>query len=455
MAESLGNVARVRDIASSMSGRLPSGDAGTVESPATRFLRSAQVCRSRDLEQVAILGELVRELSQLIHALQKERGASSIYLGSNGAQFSKRLPARIAECQSLEIVVRDRLEHIDEKLDRMSSGARFFARVAVAFQALDTLPDLRRQIASRSIVPQDSVKAFTDVIGALLAVGFEVGDIAADPQVSRALVALVNFAQAKEYAGQERATAGAALSSGRISGADRQRLKYLIAAQEQAFAIFSEFADREAVDDLQEILGNGDSAKVLRMRVMTAATQLGEPAGVSADQWHQHTTRRIDALKLLENRLADSLGRLCAIKLAEAHADQVAPQPGRTHGIIPTAPVAMVLTDADPTVNDLGLDGGVGLYSLETPVPRPVRSILSVIQAQSRRIDDVSAQLESARAALSERKIIDRAKGLLMSSRRISEQEAYALLRETAMNQNKRIIEVAEAIVSMANLLQP
>jgi len=83
-----------------------------------------------------------------------------------------------------------------------------------------------------------------------------------------------------------------------------------------------------------------------------------------------------------------------------------------------------------------------------------MRSILNVIQAQSRRIDDVCAQLESARAALGERKVIDRAKGLLMSSRKLSEQAAYALMRETAMRQNKRIVDIAESIVSMADILK-
>jgi AmiR/NasT family two-component response regulator len=62
--------------------------------------------------------------------------------------------------------------------------------------------------------------------------------------------------------------------------------------------------------------------------------------------------------------------------------------------------------------------------------------------------------LESARVALAERKAIERAKGILMRSRRLSEQDAYGLIRQTAMKQNKRIIEVAEAIVSMADILK-
>ncbi len=82
-----------------------------------------------------------------------------------------------------------------------------------------------------------------------------------------------------------------------------------------------------------------------------------------------------------------------------------------------------------------------------------MRPILAVLQAQSRRIQEVSSELESARNALTERKIIERAKGLLMKTRGLSEEQAYAQIREAAMNQNKRIIEIAESILSMAEIL--
>ncbi len=219
----------------------------------------------------------MRALSELVHALQKERGASSIFLGSTGTQFAERLSARVADCQLLERTVRDRLEHVDDKLDRMSAGARFYTRVALALRALDTLPVLRNEIVTLRTAPQDSVKAFTDIIGALLAVGYEVGEIAADPEISRAVVALVNFAQAKEYAGQERATAGASISSGQFHARDQQRLQYLIAAQEQAFGIFGEFAGQSFIDALNETLNSRDAAVVQRLRAAARDCSPGEP----------------------------------------------------------------------------------------------------------------------------------------------------------------------------------
>ena len=62
-------------------------------------------------------------------------------------------------------------------------------------------------------------------------------------------------------------------------------------------------------------------------------------------------------------------------------------------------------------------------------------------------------ELETTKRALEERKVLDRAKGLLMKARGISEEDAYALLRKTAMDQGKRVADVAQALVTAADLL--
>jgi hypothetical protein len=402
---------------------------------------------------LAVLGELVKTLSELIHGLQRERGASSIALGSQGASYKDRVDVEVAQCRGLETAARARLERLDQQPDGMSFGARFYTRGAMAFRALDALNGLREQIATLAIAPQDAVQAFSDVIACLLAVGFEVADIAADPQISRALISLANFAQAKEYAGQERATAGAAYSRGQFDSADVSRLRQLITAQDQAFRVFADFASPEQIAAWQQLQQGADMLEVKRMRKRALEReQLEHAPQVMADTWFRHATGRIDALKLVEDRITADLERLCESKLAQARSLPVATGPidEATEG----APVAMLVTDANPALNHFGLSGGVGLYTLDGSLPKPMRSIMDVIDAQSRRLNDVSLQLESARAALAERKAIERAKGLLMASRRLSEKQAYELMRQTAMTQNKRIYEVAEAILSMAHILK-
>jgi hypothetical protein len=75
-------------------------------------------------------------------------------------------------------------------------------------------------------------------------------------------------------------------------------------------------------------------------------------------------------------------------------------------------------------------------------------SIVEVLLAQSDRLASVENELEQARRALNERKSIERAKGLLMARRGLTEEAAYKFLRQTAMEQNKRMVELAEAMLS-------
>lgn len=315
-------------------------------------------------------------------------------------------------------------------------------------------------MSSLALVPQDSVKAFTDIVGHLLSVLFEAADIAADPAISRALVALFNVVQGKEFAGQERATASAGFSRGRFDGVEHGRLAHLVDAQNRAFRIFAEFADPAQAAAFRTALADPAVAEVERMRAVALSDDArhGELSGITPEIWFDRATRRMELLKTVEDRLTDDLRRLCEAKLAQARADL-----GQEDAVGPDAvlPVAMMLVDAVPALSIPGgpsstgpEQDGAGLYAPDGLPPKLMRSVLDVMQAQSQRLRDVSLELETAKAALNERKVIDRAKGLLMSTRNLSEEEAYKLIRKTAMNQNKRIVEVAEAILSMSDILR-
>ena len=85
--------------------------------------------------------------------------------------------------------------------------------------------------------------------------------------------------------------------------------------------------------------------------------------------------------------------------------------------------------------------------------PRLERSVLGLVQEQSQRLQSMQAEIDKTRVALNERKTIERAKGVLMNLRQLTESEAHKLMRQTAMNQNRRMLEVAEAMLSTADLL--
>lgn len=423
------------------------------ETLAERYWRSACAARARDLDHLTVLGPLVHGISALVHVLQKERGASSIYLGSDGTQFGDRIPGFVGDSRAAETRVREDLLRLDERLEPAGCGARFCARIAFAVTALDGLPRVRQQVAALSLAPQDAIKAYTDLIALLLRVGFEAADIAADVEISRALVALVNFAQGKEYAGQERATAGAALSRGTLARKDLQLLRALGAAQSRSFKTFSDFAAPDQVTSWQELEAGSENAELetLRARLLGSGTEAGR-ASVSADAWYAVTTRHIDAMRELEERIAAELEALCTAKLDQARATLQLPATLQRGVLAFGEPRAMLIAHPDIDADGAEFAETGAWYDVGEGRPKTLHSILDVVEAQSRRIDDMNSQLESARCALAERKTIERAKGILMRSRRLSEKDAYALLRQTAMSQNRRMIEVADAVISMVDM---
>jgi response regulator NasT len=99
------------------------------------------------------------------------------------------------------------------------------------------------------------------------------------------------------------------------------------------------------------------------------------------------------------------------------------------------------------------IDAGVSAYVVDGLRKERVKPILDLAIRRFNAFARMQTELDEARTALSERKTIDRAKAILMSSRNLPEAEAYALLRTTAMNQGRRIVEVAEALITASSLL--
>lgn len=96
---------------------------------------------------------------------------------------------------------------------------------------------------------------------------------------------------------------------------------------------------------------------------------------------------------------------------------------------------------------------GVSAYVVDGIQPKRVRPILDAAIARFEQYRALADELAKTRSQLVERKLVDRAKGLIMKQRQVSEDEAYHLLRKTAMDRNKRLVDVAEAIISAADLL--
>lgn len=118
-------------------------------------------------------------------------------------------------------------------------------------------------------------------------------------------------------------------------------------------------------------------------------------------------------------------------------------------------PIAMFVDRSDEASIEAAVDAGVSAYIVDGLKQERVRPILRMAISRFNAFARLNRELEETRGELESRKVIDRAKGLLMKSRGLSEEEAYALMRKTAMNQNRKIIEIAQSLVTAASLLDP
>lgn len=118
-------------------------------------------------------------------------------------------------------------------------------------------------------------------------------------------------------------------------------------------------------------------------------------------------------------------------------------------------PIAMFVDKSDEASIEAAVEAGVSAYIVDGLKQERVRPILKMAISRFNAFSRLNRELEETRSELENRKVIDRAKGLLMRSRGLSEDEAYALLRRTAMNQNRKIVEIAQNLVTAASLLDP
>ena len=117
-------------------------------------------------------------------------------------------------------------------------------------------------------------------------------------------------------------------------------------------------------------------------------------------------------------------------------------------------PIAMFVDQSDRATIEQAIDAGVSAYIVDGLKKERVRPILDMTISRFRAVEKLRAELEETKSALKERKVIDKAKGILMKTRGLDEAAAYALLRQTAMNQSRRIVDVAESLISAFDLLK-
>jgi len=117
-------------------------------------------------------------------------------------------------------------------------------------------------------------------------------------------------------------------------------------------------------------------------------------------------------------------------------------------------PIAMFVDRSDTSSIRQAVEAGVSAYIVDGLRKERVKAILDMAVSRFNAFSQLYEELERARQELEERKLIERAKGILMKERGLTEEAAYGLLRKTAMNENRRVAEVAQSLVTAARLLK-
>ena len=116
-------------------------------------------------------------------------------------------------------------------------------------------------------------------------------------------------------------------------------------------------------------------------------------------------------------------------------------------------PIAMFVDESDEESIAASIDAGVPAYVVDGLAPHRIRPLLDLAVRRFNAFARLQSDLAEAKGKLAERDAIDKAKRILMDSRGLPEPEAYAELRKTAMNQGRRIADIAEAVITAHQLI--
>lgn len=118
-------------------------------------------------------------------------------------------------------------------------------------------------------------------------------------------------------------------------------------------------------------------------------------------------------------------------------------------------PVAMFVDTADRHTIEAAIEAGVSAYVVDGLRKERVQAIVEMSVSRFRAFEKLRAELDETRRQLADRKLVDRARGILMKQRALSEEAAYEAMRKAAMDNNLRLADVAQSVITAAGLLKP
>lgn len=382
---------------------------------ANQFLLSSYRQEVENLTELDSLLNLVHRNCELVHLLQRERGLSNIFLASKGVKMASEREDAIANSLALSDEL---LIYLNDAVDIFRDRGLLNA-ISIQLSKLADLSRLRQKISELHVEPVDSTLQFNETIESLLAVVFDVAYLANDPEVTKALSALFHIIQMKELVGQERAWTSVGFARGYFVERLALRLKQVMQEESDIINGFLLTASSQLKALLQTLQASKVQQELDQMReVRNQLYELSKIDVELADVWFQKSTSYIDALREIEIKASEHVKFVCEKQM------QIYRSADNTKNVVSTPP---------------GFDGSSPLKSVTTQ--------------QRDQILQLEIELEKARTALNDRKLIERAKSVLREKMGMSDEQAHRQLQKSAMEQNIPMVLVCQKILDTMDSL--
>ena len=259
------------------------------------IIEKTQIVNETERLNTALL--IGTKISSLVHELQKERGSTAGYIGSEGKKFLQVLNEQKVETDS-------KIEALKLFLDSQDLALlekRFISDIQSSILHLDRLNTIRNKVRSLSIEKQDAISYYTVTNGKLLDSIGTLAKFSNHPQIIKDLSSFVNFLYSKERAGVERAVGAGAFSSDSITPSARTKFNNLIAEQESYIKSCKILKKDEKTFYYDKIVQGGVVQDVEKMRMkLLNAHNIG---GFNSDSevWFEAISKKITTLKEIED----------------------------------------------------------------------------------------------------------------------------------------------------------
>ncbi|KQT15590.1 chemotaxis protein [Methylobacterium sp. Leaf399] len=274
-----------------------------------------RVGQRTEMARMEDLVGLAARVGAFVHEAQRERGASSLFLGSKGTTFKEEL----ARQRLLTDAGREALGETYDRMHAAGLGTSFEGRGEALRKGLGQLPAHRKAVDDLARTPAQNLAAYSGLIGSALDLVREMSQVTASGDITTRVSAYAAFLSLKEFAGQERATAAAIFGSGRLDLAALGRIATLAANQATYEAVFRRAATPAQQAMLDTARTGAASREVERLRAVILDTVPGQPlAFTDGPAWFRLASERIDALKGIEDRLSSDLAQAAGTARAAA-----------------------------------------------------------------------------------------------------------------------------------------